>query len=334
MESYSIKKLEPLYGYARSVSLSDANRALVKVQALWSSTIWNSSTDADRAAVAGYNRDDCLSTRKLRDWLEECREYAHRGGRRCAPAEPKSGEASEKVTERQQQIDALAARLTEGVPADPVERTPEQHARWLLANSLDWHRREQKALWWERYRLRDLTADELFDERAGLSGLTFVGVTGGTTKAPIHRYSFPPQENEFRGGEVLFEVGGLPAWLRRGDRDRRAGGSTSRSARTQPIIHPEAVFGQEKILGRSGLGEFARTDRANSSPTTAWRVTAPISPPATSYSLAAAARWSAHPNGRRDARFSRLCALRARWRAASFRSRGRPAPGRLTQARV
>jgi len=33
VESYSIKKLEPLYGFARSVPLTDANKALVKVQA-------------------------------------------------------------------------------------------------------------------------------------------------------------------------------------------------------------------------------------------------------------------------------------------------------------
>ena len=85
---------------------------------------------------------------------------------------------------------------------------PEQHARWLLANSLDWHRRERKARSWEFFRLRDLAADELFDERAGLSGLIFDGAAGGTARAPVDRYSFPPQENEFRGGEELCEVGG------------------------------------------------------------------------------------------------------------------------------
>jgi hypothetical protein len=30
-------------------------------------------SDDDPAAVAGYNRDDCLSTRALRDSLEHCR---------------------------------------------------------------------------------------------------------------------------------------------------------------------------------------------------------------------------------------------------------------------
>ena len=248
VESYSIKKLEPLYGYARSVSLTDANRALFKVEAHLELDDSEFITDDDLAAVAGYNRDDCLSTRALRDWLEECRSNLIAAGVDVPRPEPKSGEASEGVTERQQRIDALAARLTEGVPADPVERTPGQHARWLLANFLDWHRREQKALWWERYRLSDLTADELFDERAGLSGLTFEEVAGGTTKAPIHRYSFPPQENEFRGGEVLFEVGGLPL----GSVEAIAideGWIQIKKRKDTADHHPEAIFGQEKILG-------------------------------------------------------------------------------------
>ena len=101
----------------------------------------------------------------------------------------------------------MIERLTEDVPADVAERTAEQHARWLLAHTLDWHRREQKALWWECFRLSDLGAEDLLDERAGLSGLTFVGVNGGTAKAPIHRYSFPPQETEMRGGEDLRNLG-------------------------------------------------------------------------------------------------------------------------------
>ena len=31
---------------------------------------------------------------------------------------------------------------------------------------------------------------------------------GGTAQAPIHRYRFPPQETELRGGEELRNLGG------------------------------------------------------------------------------------------------------------------------------
>src|SRR5262249_17513824 len=68
--------------------------------------------------------------------------------------------------------------------------------------------REEKAAWWEYFRLCDLSAEDLLEERAALSGLTFVGALGGTAKAPIHRYSFPLQDTDLRGDEDLRSVGG------------------------------------------------------------------------------------------------------------------------------
>jgi uncharacterized protein len=208
VESYSIKQLEPLYGYKRTTALSDANSALANVQAGLELDGLESIEDADRSIVEGYNHDDCLSTLKLRDWLEGCRASLIEDGIEVPRPVPRNGEPSENLTAWQQKINALIARLTGDVSADVTKRLPEQQARWLLAYSLDWHHREQKAVWWEYYRLRDLSADELFEERTALSGLTFVGEIGGTPDAPIHRYSFPLQETELRGCENLHKVGG------------------------------------------------------------------------------------------------------------------------------
>ena len=91
---------------------------------------------------------------------------------------------------------------------DRWRNTRLRRAVFLSPLRLNWHRREQKALWWEYFRLSDLNAEDLLDERAGLADLTFVHVNGGTAKAPIHRYSFPPQETEMRGGEDLRNLGG------------------------------------------------------------------------------------------------------------------------------
>src|SRR5262249_9091392 len=73
---------------------------------------------------------------------------------------------------------------------------------------LDWHRREEKAIWWEYFRLSALSAEDLLDERAAISGLTLVGAVGGTANAPIHRYSFPIRDTQIRGGEQLHSTGG------------------------------------------------------------------------------------------------------------------------------
>src|SRR5262249_47318728 len=56
--------------------------------------------------------------------------------------------------------------------------------------------------------LAALATDELLDERAALAGLRYTGTVGGTPRAPIHRYSFPPQETDLRGHEELRARGG------------------------------------------------------------------------------------------------------------------------------
>ena len=51
VESYSIKRLEPLYGFERSVPLQAANHALAKVQACLELDAAATISDADRGVV-------------------------------------------------------------------------------------------------------------------------------------------------------------------------------------------------------------------------------------------------------------------------------------------
>ncbi len=208
VESYSIKRLETFYGFDRVTALADANAALANLQANLELDDIPSITDEAKATVRSYNKDDCDSAAGLRDWLETLREQLVTDGADVPRPEPGDGSPNERITDWLIKIDALIERLTADIPADPEERDNEQQGRWILANILDWHRREEKSVWWEYFRLADLSAEDLLDERAGLSGLTYVGDAGGTARAPIHRYSFPPQETELRGDENLHNIGG------------------------------------------------------------------------------------------------------------------------------
>ena len=62
-----------------------------------------------------------------------------------------------------------------GIPFERKDRDDEQQSRWLLANMLDWYRREQKSFWWEYFRLRELPNEELMDERVAIAFLTYTG---------------------------------------------------------------------------------------------------------------------------------------------------------------
>ena len=147
VESYSIKELERFYGFQRDITLPDANHALYKVNAPLEQGDPSLIRQQDMDAVEGYNRDDCASTFHLREWLEELRASLVEGGDEIARPEPSDGAPSPELDDRQKAVMALAESLTADVPASPDNRNEEQHARWLLANILDWHRREDKAVW-------------------------------------------------------------------------------------------------------------------------------------------------------------------------------------------
>ncbi len=97
----------------------------------------------------------------------------------------------------------MIADLTKGVSDDLAEQSVEEHARWLIANMLEWHRREDKAGWWEYFRLIDLNDEELLDERGALSGLEFVERVEVIRTRVVDRYRFPPQETSIREDDDL-----------------------------------------------------------------------------------------------------------------------------------
>ena len=120
----------------------------------------------------------------MRDWLERIRAELERGGTQLKRPTNDDGEASERVADWQDAVDQLFAELTDDVPIDPAERTAKQQAQWLAAGVLDFHRREDKAAWWEFFRLHDCAPEELLEESLAIVGLTYKSRVGGTERAP------------------------------------------------------------------------------------------------------------------------------------------------------
>ncbi len=183
-ESYSIKKLEPLYMDARTTEITDAGASVVQYE-LW----LDERDDGILEAIRAYNEDDCRSLVGLRGWLE---------GRRAEleaqvgplPRLPTSdGVAPDAVAAATAATDRLAAALTAGIPVDPEQRTPEQAATALLAALLDFHRRDAKPGWWEYFARWDASDDELIDDASSIGGLVFEGDVGADRQVaavPLH----------------------------------------------------------------------------------------------------------------------------------------------------
>jgi predicted RecB family nuclease len=208
VESYSIKKLEPLYGLTRDENLRDAGSSIVAFEG-WLADVDTGAaaprspyTDETLQSIERYNRDDCVSNWRLRDWLEARRvELAAGLGEplpRPAPADSVPGEA---LSAKLARVAEVADRLCDGVPDEPVDRTPAQHGRWLLAQLLSWHRREDKSFWWRYYHLMsDLTDAERIAEREPIGGLELVGRVGETARSSVYRYRFPDQDHAIEVG--------------------------------------------------------------------------------------------------------------------------------------
>jgi predicted RecB family nuclease len=196
VESYSIKRLEPLFGYIREVPLEEANASLSAFTVVLITKEGRDVSDDLRRTIQGYNRDDCISAWRLRDWLEELRlKWREKFGGELPrlTIEVKEG-TDDKLSEYVKRVRALETRLLEGIPEEPENQTPAQKATWLLAKSLEWHRRDEKATWWEYYRQLDLTPEERVQDGSALEGLVYEGPVGAIMRSTIHRYRFPPQE--------------------------------------------------------------------------------------------------------------------------------------------
>ena len=131
------------------------------------------------------------STWRLRGWLEGLRdEWLRARGWTLPRPQPRSGDPSERLVSTNVETQTLVAQLTDGVPADPAERSFDATARWLLAQLLDRHRREDKSAWWAFYERQAKTDDELVDDAEAIGRIRHLGAVRSEKKSMVHRYAF------------------------------------------------------------------------------------------------------------------------------------------------
>ena len=207
VERYSIKDLEPFFGYERSQDLREASQSRRLVESTLAGGVPDTG-DRQCRIVEDYNREDCESTLRLRDWLEGLRADVVSAGH-DVPRPLPSGEASEEIGELDRELQDLRDRLLANIPDDPDDRNDEDRARFVLAHMMEFHRREDKASWWEYYRLLGLEETALMDERRAVAGLIY-DRTVEANRAPVQRYRFPSQDVDVRKGDSVHGLNGDP----------------------------------------------------------------------------------------------------------------------------
>jgi uncharacterized protein len=157
-ESYSIKHLEPLYmgNELRSGEVTTATDSITQYARFCA---LRDEGRADDAAIVlkeieDYNRYDCRSTRRLRDWLV---------ARAIESGVPPRGPQPVADGADAEPADELERRLLKFAGDGIEERTPEQTAVAMVAAARGFHEREDKPFWWGHFDRVNNPVDEWAD---------------------------------------------------------------------------------------------------------------------------------------------------------------------------
>ena len=190
VESYSIKKLESLYGLQRDIPLQDAFSSVVSYEAYIHSASEGRPDQSILDQIHDYNRDDCRSNFELRAWLEQCRrELADRTGADVPRRGAKVEELERPLNPDDQRRRALADRLRAthaSEPDAPIHR--------LLGDLLEWHRREENVDWWAFYERCGLSDEQLVDDEEAIGQIEWVAEVDRPKQSVRHRYRFDPEQ--------------------------------------------------------------------------------------------------------------------------------------------
>ncbi|MDI3242177.1 TM0106 family RecB-like putative nuclease [Arthrobacter sp. AL08] len=156
--SYSIKKLEPLYmgTNLRSGDVKDAGASVVAYAHYCDARDDGRAGEAASilAGISDYNEYDCLSTLALRDWLLDLareRGIGPDGAGGASPAAPPTAGSGTDAAPGTADLDELEVRLAGLAEAGVGLSGNDRRAVAMLAAAVSYHRRERKAFWWAHF---------------------------------------------------------------------------------------------------------------------------------------------------------------------------------------
>ena len=205
VESYSIKKLEELYDFTRDDLVEEGGLSIIYYEH-WINSRETAEFGSEGDAgilheLAKYNRNDCYSTIHLRTWLEQRRAellsllHEDEAAMLVRPH-------LNTVVDDESIGTGLVAQLNVGrfEPELSEEDADRLGHRWLMADLLDFHKRERSVEVFEFLQMVNKTETELFDDPNVIAGLEFLDeletnpASGRRNHSVIRRYRFDPNQ--------------------------------------------------------------------------------------------------------------------------------------------
>ena len=187
----SIKDLEAFYADKRETDVQSGMESVVQYEAWLNSSPIEAERDTTVLDdIEAYNRDDCISTRQLRDWLEERRAEALAQGHAVARPKPAGKELDAERVAQNEYLAEIRRQLTKS--HEPEDRM--SHASWLLGQLLEFHARETKPGWWKHFMQLAMSPAELFDDTEAVVDLVNHGDVGTVKSSILTELRFDPEQ--------------------------------------------------------------------------------------------------------------------------------------------
>jgi predicted RecB family nuclease len=228
-ERYGLKQVETFY-FERDADLQAGDNSILMYEEWLERHEPNILDD-----IAAYNEEDVVSTMQLRDWLLPKRPGPAPRPEEPAPREPPAGAV---------ETEELRAALLAGLPDDPYDVADADRPRWLLAQLLLYHRREEKPVWWAFFDKIGRTSEELQERDSdAIGGLEPAGPAIGSGDSLVWPFCFPPQQHHLGPGSDVFDPAtGGPAG-RIEELDEEAGTlSLRRGPSLEEVAIPDALI--------------------------------------------------------------------------------------------
>jgi predicted RecB family nuclease len=206
---YGLKRIEAFFG-GRQTAIASGDESVVEFER-WrlvrDAAPTGTARDVILMAIEAYNEQDCVSTSKLRDWLLERRLEAQQTFGVEIPFFCGKQDAEETPGAKPDRFADLKARLGARIPEtfDPAAASaPDASWRyWAARQLLDYHRREEKPVWWAFFDRCETYADEparLLEDGDCIVYLELVGPPVAVKRSLEYAFRFPPQELKTDGG--------------------------------------------------------------------------------------------------------------------------------------
>ncbi len=199
---YGLKELEIFLPFRREAEVKDGGTSIVIFER-WMQT----GDDELLRQLDAYNKEDCIATRLLRDWLLERRDEALA---QFGPFPSPERKESKPVTEIKADRAALRAQLLDA-------------GEELAAQLLDYHDRERKPVWWAFFDRVEMTPAELVDDAESIGRLDQVGEPVRVDRSWAYTLTYPAQEQKIGAGQGTADpaTGKSPGAIIEVDREAR-----------------------------------------------------------------------------------------------------------------